>query len=410
MSDERHDAASPPVGHVVDQFLKRSTTFIYTLLRFQRAFRPVVLAETTANLDEFPFGAVRVLRPRDAGLARRGTRRLAARVAGYSTTVARLIADEAERAGCELLHAHFGLMGYRSLAAAQRLDLPLVTTFYGHDLALPDRDEAWRRRYQRLFAGGDLFVCEGPTMATTLARIGCPEEKIRIVRIGLDVEGVAFSPRTPAGKLTVIQTARLIPKKGVDLSLRAFAAARAELGEAELLIVGDGEERERLEALAAELGLGDTVRFLGSLSYAEYQQAMAGADIGLQPSRVAPDGDTEGGAPTVLIEMQAAGLAVLGSRHADLPFVVAHHDGLVEEEDVAGLADGLVRVARLDPERLRKRADEARAFVEREHDARRTGAQIEEVYREALGQPPGRAARTGTTGDRALAVQGQAHA
>ena len=61
------------------------------------------------------------------------------------------------------------------------------------------------------------------------------------------------------------QIGRLVEKKGVDLSIRAFASARTQLGDAELWILGDGGLRPVLEQLASSLGVGDAVRFLGEV-------------------------------------------------------------------------------------------------------------------------------------------------
>ena len=175
-------------------------------------------------------------------------------------------------------------------------------------------------------------------MADTLAGIGCPHKKIRLVRIGLDLDYFPFAQRARGRPLVIVQAARLVEKKGVDLSIRAFAAARADLGESELWIVGDGPERSSLEALATELAVADSVRFVGELSHGRYRELIGEAQICLQPSRTAADGDTEGGAPTVLIELQAAGLLVVATRHADIPYVVPRDDQLADEEDVPGIA------------------------------------------------------------------------
>ena len=282
-----------------------------------------------------------------------------------------------------LLHAHFGWSGPPSLVAARRLGLPLITTFYGRDLA--HRKRRWQRRgvYEELFDVGTLFICEGPAMAKTLIGIGCPMEKVRIVRIGIDLRDFPFQARVRREPLVLLQVARLVEKKGVDVSIRAFAEARTTMGPSELWIVGDGELREELESLAKQLGVTDAVRFFGEVSHAEYRDVLAHAHIGIQPSRTAADGDTEGGAPTVLLEMQATGLPVLATRHADIPFVVSAHDCLVEENDVAGLAEALARVAQLPDAEWDTQTKAGRVLVESEHDVSVVARSVEALYAEA---------------------------
>jgi colanic acid/amylovoran biosynthesis glycosyltransferase len=121
------------------------------------------------------------------------------------------------------------------------------------------------------------------------------------------------------------------------------------------------------------------------LPHEEYRAAMRRAHVCIQPSRTAADGDSEGGAPTVLLEMQAAGIPVVATRHADIPNVVADPDALVEEEDVDGLAAALVRLAGLSEDDWRTLAEHGRALVEAEHDARSVAGQVEALYGELSG-------------------------
>lgn len=377
--------AAPAIGHVVREYLPRSATFIHTALRFQRRARPVVLAGRTEHLDEFPFEPVVALVEPGAPVAARALRRARARLAGWPDALQHGIAVEARRHRCALLHAHFGPTGCMVLEARRRSGLPLVTTFYGYDLGLPGHDPAWRDPYKRLFAEGERFVCEGPAMAERLVEIGAPADRVRVVKIGLDLEQFPFAPRPRGAPLVVMQTARFIEKKGLDLSIAAFAAARERLGPSELWLIGDGPLRADLEELAAELGAADAVRFHGMVSHGEYRDLLARTDIGIHPSRTARDGDTEGGAPTVLLELQAAGIPVVATRHADIPQVIPYPDELAPENDVEALAEALVRVASLDDAAWLERAGAGRALVEREHDAAITAARLEDVYFELLG-------------------------
>jgi colanic acid/amylovoran biosynthesis glycosyltransferase len=381
------------VGHTMLSYLGRSATFIYTAIRFQSAFRPVVLAERTENLSEFPTAHLhRLVRP-DRKLPERLSSRLWAHMHGFARTYDHNLARTTRRAGCILLHAHFGWAGCAALPARRRLGIPLVTTFYGHDLS-----DTRGLDYERLFRDGALFVCEGPVMGEHLAELGCPRSKIRTVRIGLDLAQFRFAPKPRSRPLVIVQACRFVEKKGVDLSIRAFAAARSRLGRSELLLVGDGELRSELESLAAQLGVADSIRFLGMLSHAEYQQAIQRADVCIQPSRVAQDGDTEGGAPTVLLEMQAVGIPLVSTVHADIPFVVADPSRLAAEEDVDALADELVRLNELSAGEWTAAAEKGRAFVESRHDARIVAAELEAVYREALAASNGAASQRRSLG------------
>lgn len=376
MADER-----PTVAHVVRDYLPRSATFIATTLRHQTRVRPVVLARHATNRDEHPFEpVVELLEPGLEGWARR-RRALAARARGWPDAFAHRAAIAARQRDARVLHAHFGPTAPSLLPIRERLGLPLVTTFYGFDLALGEREAAWREPYERLFAAGDRFVVEGPAMATRLAAAGAPADCVRVVEIGVPLDALPpFAPRRePGDGFVLLQCARFTEKKGIDLSIAAFERARGELGRhPQLWLVGDGP----LEASLRERA-GDGVVFCGSLGFAEYRERLARADCAIQPSRTAADGDTEGGAPTVLLEYQAAGVPVVATEHADIPYVLAAAD-LAPEEDVDGLAAALVAVFRRSPTERAERAHAGRALVERRHAAAVTAAKAEDVYFELL--------------------------
>jgi colanic acid/amylovoran biosynthesis glycosyltransferase len=348
-----------------------------------------VLARETANLSEFPLDtAIYALAPTSSWRHRsRLAKRLSSR---WSTVYNKRVAEQARHHACVAIHAHFGWSGNAALQALRELGTPLVTAFYGRDLIAQKRRFAREDIYGALFDEGTLFFCEGPALAGTLRNLGCPAGKIRLVRIGIDLDQFPFVQRTRTKPLVIVQAARLVEKKGADLSIRAFAGAQEQLGPSELWIVGDGPERSALEALAAELGINNSVRFIGDVSHQNYREVLGRAHLCLQPSRTAADGDTEGGAPTVLIEMQASGLPVVATRHADIPYIVPRDDQLADEEDVSGLADALVRVARLPDNEWRARAEEARTFIEENHDARLIARQIEGFYSEARDLNEGR--------------------
>lgn len=373
------------IAHYVRTYLARSATFIHTQLRFQPSRPQVVFAPDVANQSEFPVDHLVRLHMPEMAKPLRAANRARAAAAGYANAHDHRFARGLRCYGASVVQAHFGTGAWFARPVVERSSIPMVVTFYGYDLALPTRDELWQRRYDEVFALGSAFVCEGPAMARQLQAIGCPEKKVRIVKIGLDLAQFEFKPCFPGARrpLVFVQTARFVDKKGVDLSIRAFAAARERMGDSELWLVGDGDSRPELERLAAQLGVSSSVRFLGMLAHPEYREALRRADVGIQPSRTAADGDTEGGAPTVLLEMQASGVPVVSTRHADIPVVVAADEALAEEGDVEGIARAMVHVAGLEADEWDERCGAGRALVEREHDARVAARSLHAIHVEA---------------------------
>jgi len=271
-----------------------------------------------------------------------------------------------------LLHAHFGHTGHRVVGIASKYRLPLVTSFYGRDASSLPREAGWMPRLKRLFASGDAFLAEGPQMRARLIDLGCPPEKIHIVPLLIDLDRYGWQPRVldPAQPLRLLFVGRFVPKKGLPVLIQALARARTQLRSLELVVIGNGTEAVEADTknLVRELGLSDVIRFIGSLPRRGVLAEISRAHVLIAPSHTGPDGDTEGGAPTILLEAQAAGLPVLSTQHADVPFVAAapYRDFLAKENDAEDLAAKLLALVRASS-RWSEMGIEARAHVERQH-------------------------------------------
>jgi len=104
----------------------------------------------------------------------------------------------------KLLHAHFGPTGYDVLKIKEKLGVPLITTFYGYDMSMLPRKTEWQEKYRELFEKGDLFLVEGTNMKWGLIGLGCPEEKIKIQHIAIDINQFQFRARVPKNNEKVI--------------------------------------------------------------------------------------------------------------------------------------------------------------------------------------------------------------
>src|SRR4051812_28867925 len=98
---ENVTAATPPtVGHVSDDFLTLTETFIYTVVTHQREFTPVVLAGERSNAELFPFEPVHLLRRERPSAPARIVDKLRARTRGFPSAMQWRMAQIARRSGC----------------------------------------------------------------------------------------------------------------------------------------------------------------------------------------------------------------------------------------------------------------------------------------------------------------------
>jgi glycosyltransferase involved in cell wall biosynthesis len=188
---------------------------------------------------------------------------------------------------------------------------------------------------------------------------GIAEDRLPLVRCSVAI------PNDVRDRSNVIVTvARLVPKKGVDLLIRAFAAAK--LPGWQLRILGDGPERGALEQLVRSAGLEGWVVFEGARPHAFCLEAIARCGMFVLPCRTAGNGDKDG-IPVVLMEAMAAARAVIGG---DLPTIRELIDDgetglLVQPDQEKDLILAMRRVA-ANGDFAKSLGTKARAFVERE--------------------------------------------
>lgn len=292
------------------------------------------------------------------------------------------------RAAPTVVHAHFGSTGVAVAPACARLGVPLVTSFYGFDVGQLPGKGGGARMYDGLFATAAALTAEGPALARALVRLGAPPEKIKLLPLAVPAPLLADPPaRRPGGvgPFNLLQIARFVPKKGIDITLRAMAFVRAKGLDARLVLVGDGPLRAELESLIDQLQLRPVVDLPGFVDHRDLEPLFSSADAYVQPSRTAPDGDSEGGHPAVLLEAQARALAVLATRHGDIPMVV--RDGitglLCAENDHVALAGNIQRLAR-EPQTVASMGLAARKMALRRHHPSTVRSLQERVYREAI--------------------------
>lgn len=199
---------------------------------------------------------------------------------------------------------------------------------------------------------------------------GLDGSRIEVIHCGVDTERVEAFPAPEAGEtFRVLYVGSLEPKKGVGVLLRALARG-ADLGPWRCEIVGDGPERQALEALASRSGLADRVVFRGAQPGTEVSRALARANVLVVPSIVGPGGRAEG-IPVVIMEGLAHQRPVIASRLTGIPELIEHEETgyLVPPGDEEALLRALETVRR-EPERAYAAAVRGRSRVMAEFDIR----------------------------------------
>jgi len=252
-----------------------------------------------------------------------------------------------------------------------------ITMFHGDDLQIGD--ELGVEVFSTLKAFGDAFLvttdCYG---RATLRRYGFPEEKIMTHRLGIPVHKVAYRERRVRdGTLRILTVGRLVPKKGIDLGIRAAVPLQAKNTHlrVEYRVVGDGPLRDDLNALVRSLQAERIVRMLGPLPSPDVMRQMDEADVYMLPSLMEQGG-------VVLLEAQASGLPVVASRVGGVSEMV--RDGrsalLAPVGEWQGFADALQYLVD-HPDEWSRMGQEGRRHVEAQHEIGPLNLRLESILR-----------------------------
>jgi colanic acid/amylovoran biosynthesis glycosyltransferase len=281
-----------------------------------------------------------------------------------------MVADELRRRGIDHLHNHFanasasvGFAATRYLGIDWSLTLHGISDFdYPHGPLLPGK-----------IAHARFLACVSHFGRAQAMRVSDPVywSKLFIARCGVDLAGLPPKGPSRQDRLRLIQVARLSPEKGQIGLLEAFAAAVKRGLDAELLIVGDGPDQERVATRIAALGMGDRVTLPGRVSEAHALSLIASADIFVLSSFME-------GLPVVLMEALALGVPVIAPSIAGVPELVEPHvSGMTfPAGDWNELTDRILKLAG-DPSLRARLAAEGKSRVEAEFAVNRA---VEPMY------------------------------
>lgn len=230
-----------------------------------------------------------------------------------------------------------------------------VVYVHGEEITTRDAYDADGRRRRAALRAADAIIAVSPFTERAIHDFLGPmdERPVVLIRNGVDTARFRPGPRDPrlvaryglAGCFVFVSVCRLLEKKGIDHTIRAFARLATADPTCRLLIVGAGPYAARLQAIADEAGILDRVTFAGDVPDADLADHYRLGDVFVMPNRALPDGDTEGFG-LVFLEANACGLPVIAGRDGGSVDAVTDGDNglVVDGHSVDAIAAAMNRL------------------------------------------------------------------
>ena len=377
----------PTVASYCRTFLKPEMRHIYRQVTALDKYDTFVICKERKNVDVYPFDPVEPQPHVRSNFLRRfwlkylkGEPPIVYR--GEYGVINRILA----RRHADLMHVYFGDTGVHLLPFIDRWPKPTVVSFHGMDVQPREHTPGYADKLRELLGTVPLVMARSGSLKERLLDLGCPEHKIRMNRTGIPLENYPFAVREfpKDGAWKFVQACRLVEKKGLDITLNAFAQFKADHPKSTIAIAGEGPLLEKTQKLAKELGIEESVSFPGFLDQAGLRDLYHKSHVFVHPSQITADQNQEG-IPNSMLEAMATGLPVLSTFHGGIPEAVDNGKTglLVPERDTDGLLDNMRRFAA--DESLWREMGEAASQDMRdnfEHSAQI--AKLEAVYDEAV--------------------------
>jgi len=281
----------------------------------------------------------------------------------------------------DIIHAHAALpCGHAATLLSRELRIPVVVTVHGLDAFFGNQVRgfagAWCQRVTRfVYRSAARVVCISGRVADKVTDGLAENPNIRVIYNGVNPQ--KFAPAvSDSTRPVVLSVGNLIPIKGHEVLLRAFAALQNANVVCE--IIGKGPQRSHLARLARDLKIADKVTFLGRQTREQVVEAMRRCTLFALPSRYE-------GLGCVYLEAMASGKATIACREQGIEEIIRHGSNgwLVNPGDVRGMTDALS--ALLENADLRQRmSGAARDTILQGFTLEHQAARLAQLYREVV--------------------------
>jgi len=362
---------------------------IYRQITGLKRCAPVVVAQKRENAATYPFEDVHIIpKPPTHVFRRFWFRQLRDQPWQISEAELSDLLSVLTEARARLLHIYFGHIAVHLLPLIRAWKNPSIVSFHGADVMVDMNKPAYREATLRMLDAVALALVRSESLRRALVDLGCNSEKIEVQRTGIPLEEFPFRERAVPknGEWRFVQAGRLIEKKGLPVTLRAFEIFVRQYLNATLTIAGQGPLLRELESLARELKIAERVSFTGFVSQEQLREIYYRSHIFLHPSQTGRDGNQEG-IPNSMLEAMATGLPVFATEHGGIPEAIENGVSgvLVPERDEFALVETLLEAVQ-DRRVLSDIAQTGADAVRKKFDLQQQAHRLEEIYFRTIGR------------------------
>jgi len=376
----------PGVTHLIRAFLPPATSFVSNQIMHHIRYVPSVAF--TDKRESPLFDDITSRFPTFQAVTGPVGSFICSRFLQFTPSDGRKLTDWLRATGPAVLHVHYGVEAILFSDVIRNMNIPAMVSFYGHDCtSFPLKFHGLGRimLQRKVFFNPAIrmITAMSPDMRADLIALGCPAEKIRIHYHGTDTGRFSMERDYREGEcVNFLIISLLDAKKGHNTLIEAFIRASVNTSRKIMLnIVGDGALKEEITRQIRESGAGNILMH-GFVKYGSvaHLELLKNADVFVHPSITTANGNKEG-IPGAIMEAMSAGLPVIATVHAGIPYAVVNGKTgiLVEERNIGQLTDAIVRLA--DNAELRREMGMAgREHVRRELALDKKEEELERLY------------------------------
>ena len=263
---------------------------IYRQITGLKRCAPVVIAQKRENAERYPFEPLHLVpKPRTHVLRRFWFRQLRDKPWQISDAELSQLLSVLSETRARFLHIYFGQIAVHLTPLIRVWKPPSIVSFHGADVMVDMNKSDYREATLQMLDAITLVLVRSESLRRALMGLGCDPEKIEIQRTGIPREEFPFRERAVPknGEWRFVQAGRLIEKKGLPVTLRAFEVFVRQYPNATLTIAGEGPLLTELKTLARELKIAARVSFTGFLSQEQFARPITGRTFSCTRARLA---------------------------------------------------------------------------------------------------------------------------